>query len=103
MTKKISKKRAELLLRKKFGDVKNTGVCGDNEYIRYLCVEMPTQLRKDFQKYWSKVDVERLQNIPNYFLYSSTPYHYITAEEVSFLRLLTAHLFIRHVYGEGKQ
>jgi hypothetical protein len=52
---------------------------------------MPDELKSEWSKYWAEVAP---RNLPFMSGYCNDDY------EVNFLRLLTAHLFIKHVYGE---
>jgi hypothetical protein len=89
MKKKLTRKQAERILAKRFN--KSTY---NTERIRPLCASMPNKLRGDWDNYWTQINTRRCHIMPRYLKNGGND------QEVTFLRLLTAHLFIRHVYGE---
>jgi hypothetical protein len=89
--KQLTRVRAEALLRRKFGHVQNDGSI-DGSMLAYLCCSIPQALGHDWAKYWHQINTGHCRSIANYF--SEFP----SDEEVSFLRLLTAHIFIRESY-----
>jgi hypothetical protein len=89
MKKKLTRKQAERILAEKFNEsIYNI------EGLDALCLVMPDELLNEWNKYWTKINTHRVQYMWQYLRQETT------CQEVTFLRLLTAHLFIRHVYGE---
>jgi hypothetical protein len=85
--KKLTRKQAEEILAKKFNHEEYNG----DSPVRPLCISMPYELKNKWLKYWAEVAPRNLAFMSGY---CNDRY------EVNFLRLLTAHLFIKHVYGE---
>lgn len=90
--KTLTRKQAERLLEKKFGDVNNLGKLGGC-HIGGLCDYLPEELRPDFHKYWEKINTYDMATAWLYFENEPTDY-----AERSILRLLTAHFFIEDSY-----
>jgi len=89
--KQLTRVRAEALLRRKFGGIQNDGSL-DCCIITYLCGSIPQALSYDWEKYWHEINTEHCRIITAYFP------EFPSNGEVSFLRLLTAHIFIRETY-----
>lgn len=87
--KKLTRKQAEAALKRKFGKVTHGGLGNV-----YLCTHMPMPLRHEFWAYWRDINTKKILAIPRYF---DKFYDY---EEDTFLRLLTAHIFIRDTYKD---
>ena len=89
MKKKLTRKQAERILAENFNEViYKIGL------LPPLCTHMPYQLKDEWNKYWEDINTRKREYVWKYL--DQQP----TIQEVTFLRLLTAHLFIRHVYGE---
>ena len=88
--KRITKKQAEALVKKKWG---RKVLSDGNADVGALCVSMPCDLMKDWINYWGSINTERKYFIWQYALDPSF-------KEDDFLRLLTVHLFIRHTYKD---
>ncbi len=90
--RKLTRKQAEKLLENKFECVKNSGRFHRIPSVPGLCYGLPCELSEDFRAYWKKVNTRCNWLMDDYF-----PHDYTTFE-ASFLRLLSAHLFIRDTY-----
>ena len=84
--KKMTKKQLEKYIEKKFGKVDNSGHLR-GIYIQPLCVSMPPN--SGWSDHWHKLNTHGKSLMPLYFK------HCYTLPEVSFLRLLSLHLFVR--------
>jgi hypothetical protein len=85
--KKLTRKQAEEILAETFNRKEYNG----DSPVRPLCISMPYELKNKWSEYWAEVTPGNLAFIS---------YYGKDIYEVNFLRLLTAHLFIKHVYGE---
>lgn len=85
--KKPTRKQAEKILEKKFKDVSL-----DDDDLWFLCMDLPDKLKYDFREYWKGVNTKKYY-IMNKYLGPKRE-----AIEVIFLRLLSAHLFIKDTY-----
>lgn len=85
--KKLTRKQAEEILERQYGDIE-TG-----KYIRPFCWSMRIELNKKFRNYWYDINISGYRYIDDYF----EDYFYDNTE-ISLLRLLTAHIFIRENY-----
>ena len=88
-TKKLTRKQAEKILEEKFGNVEF------GEYVLPLCHFMPRELYDDWEKYWKEIN-----HYGHGFMWQYIDHNarYISNTEKSFLRLLTAQLFIKDTY-----
>ena len=84
--KKLTRKQAEKILEFRFSDIEVL------YYIAPLCRSKPKELKNDFSYYWRKINSMRYLYMNYYF----DDYHDVF--EDTFLRLLTAHIFIRETY-----
>ncbi len=84
--RKLTRKQAEKLLENQFRRWE------EHMYIFGLCEELPVELRKDWTRHWEKINKQGYAMMSSYLGYDRTPF------QVSFLRLLSAHLFIRDTY-----
>lgn len=87
--KRMTKKQLEKYIEDKFGNVNNYGSWGRTRYIPCLCCEMI--LRSGFREHWNKINTDKKLFCYEYMGYEEG----FDYEEVSFLRLLTLHLFLR--------
>jgi hypothetical protein len=93
--KKLTRKQAEKILAKAYNIPKY-----NTDLVEPLCFFIPTELHDEWNRYWKKINTKRRKLMWNYYLDDEEFYTKDYRQEVTFLRLLTAHLFIKHVYGE---
>lgn len=93
-TKELTRRQAENFLRGFYGDVLNDGTHRGEVRVRALCTFMPISLQADWCAAWREMNTEGFKLMPYYLgdLEEHDPF------SVSFLRLLSAHLFIRDTY-----
>lgn len=85
--KKLTRKQAEKILERRYKNIKT------NNWVGSLCCHIDPLLRNDFESYWEEINTRKLDLMHHYF---KDAHNYWA--EVSFLRLLTAHIFIRETY-----
>lgn len=84
--KRMKKKQLEKYIEDMFGDVNNDG-SWRGSYIGMLCRQMPVESR--WNEHWEKINKSDFLTMRGYVDWEASD------EEISFLRLLTLHLFVR--------
>lgn len=98
--KQMTKKELEAFIENKWGELCNEYGYDDPKYYKVrsvstLCEEMP--LSSGWIDYWNKINTECYTFMWSYFEQG------FSAQEISILRLITLHLFVRHKFPERKK
>lgn len=90
-TRAVTRAKAERAFKIKFGKL-----CWD-ERTDPMCEVMPYPIRDDWKAAWRQMNEKRYGQIWEYFEDGSEE------SEVTFLRLLSVHMFINHTYKPSKK